>query len=138
MAFIQETEKNSGGRVYIHCRAGHGRSAAAVFAWLLYKEPDQDPEELNAWLVRRRNVRKTLWKQPNIRKFHSWAIANSNGIRGLGGTDFENQRNIAAERFKLSDSDGETEENTSVDTTSDSDTTREEEEVELLSQYQAV
>jgi len=71
VSFIQKHE-SQGGRVYIHCRAGHGRSAAAVFAWLLYKEPLADPVDLNEKLVAMRDVRKTLWKQPNINTFRSW------------------------------------------------------------------
>jgi protein-tyrosine phosphatase len=57
--------------VYIHCRAGHGRSAAAVFAWLMYKDPSINLEALNAMLRKQRDVRKTLWSQPNILKLHS-------------------------------------------------------------------
>ena len=73
--FIEKT-KEEGGRVYVHCRAGHGRSAAAVFAWLIYQDPDQeDLQALNEWLSLKRNVRKTLWKQLNIKKFQSWAIS---------------------------------------------------------------
>ncbi|KAL7565139.1 hypothetical protein ACA910_021519 [Epithemia clementina (nom. ined.)] len=63
-----------GGRVYVHCRAGHGRSAAAVLAWMLAKH-DDDPSHvscqmLNQELYQLRKVRKTLWKQDNIRQFH--------------------------------------------------------------------
>lgn len=69
--FIQKHE-SQGNRVYVHCRAGHGRSAAAVFAWLLYKEPLADPIDLNEKMCAMRNVRKSLWKQPNINTFHDW------------------------------------------------------------------
>lgn len=133
VAFIQDTERKSGGRVYIHCRAGHGRSAAAVFAWLLYKKPDQDPEELNTWLVKKRNVRKALWKQPNIKKFHSWTIAIRS--QALHGNDFEKKHDIAADIRKLDEADGETEEDTCIDTTNDDmhDTSSQEDEVKLLS-----
>lgn len=58
-------------RVYVHCRAGHGRSAAVALAWLMYKHPDSDPRLLNQELCQLRDVRKTLWKQPNIREFHA-------------------------------------------------------------------
>lgn len=58
--------------MYVHCRAGHGRSAAAVFAWLLYKDPNVDPEILNNEFCQIRDVRKSLWRQPNIKEFHSW------------------------------------------------------------------
>jgi atypical dual specificity phosphatase len=68
--FIRKYEA-TGSRVYVHCRAGHGRSAAAVLAWLLEKSPDAGLKELNEYLCSLRNVRSTLWKQPNIREFHS-------------------------------------------------------------------
>ena len=67
--FIQQHEAK-GQKVYVHCRAGHGRSAAGVFAWLLHKDPSSDPQRLNQYLCTLRNVRKTLWKQPNMRRFH--------------------------------------------------------------------
>ena len=71
VAFIRRHERD-GHRVYVHCRAGHGRSAAAVYAWLLHKEPLADPVELNEKLCSMRDVRKTLWKQPNINIFREW------------------------------------------------------------------
>ena len=71
VAFIQKHE-SQGSRVYVHCRAGHGRSGAAVMAWLLYKEPLADPAELNEKLCAMRNVRKGLWKQPNVNAFRVW------------------------------------------------------------------
>ena len=60
--------------MYVHCRAGHGRSAAVVFAWLLSKEKDPhnvDLQQLNEEFCQLRNVRKALWKQTNINKFHA-------------------------------------------------------------------
>jgi len=81
--FIQEYEAR-GERVYVHCRAGHGRSAAAVFAWLLSKDPmEVDLEELNNELCQLRCVRKTLWKQQNILDFH--ASLQKQTTRGGGG-----------------------------------------------------
>lgn len=59
-----------GERVYVHCRAGHGRSAAAVMAYMIAKDPLVDVQSLNEELCRKRNVRKSLWKQPNIKRFH--------------------------------------------------------------------
>mmetsp|Transcript_102960 Transcript_102960/g.297692 ORF Transcript_102960/g.297692 Transcript_102960/m.297692 type:complete len:165 (-) Transcript_102960:1419-1913(-) len=70
IAFIQRHQAR-GNSVYVHCRAGHGRSAAAVFAWLLYKDPNADLKTLNANLCKQRDVRKTLWKQPNMLRLHS-------------------------------------------------------------------
>jgi len=69
VSFIRKHEKQNK-RVYVHCRAGHGRSAAVVLAWLLYKNPESDPLTLNQYLCEKRNVRKTLWKQPNINDFY--------------------------------------------------------------------
>lgn len=60
-----------GSKVYIHCRAGHGRSAAGAFAWLLAQDPSADPQSVNQYMCLKRNVRKTLWKQPNLRRFHT-------------------------------------------------------------------
>jgi len=67
--------KKCGNRVYVHCRAGHGRSAAVIFAWLMYNYPNADPLELNMHLCRLRKVRKTLWKQPNINRYRNWLKA---------------------------------------------------------------
>lgn len=66
--FIKKFEK-AGERVYVHCRAGHGRSAAVTFAWLITKNQGVDTKELNEDLVHLRDVRRTLWKQKNIRRF---------------------------------------------------------------------
>jgi atypical dual specificity phosphatase len=68
--FIKK-HQGTGNRVYVHCRAGHGRSAAVVLAWLMCKYPDIDGKTLNEELCQIRNVRSTLWKQPNIKEFHS-------------------------------------------------------------------
>ena len=57
-------------RVYIHCRAGHGRSAAIVFVWLMMKYPHTSLQTLNEELYQLRNVRTTLYQQPNILQFH--------------------------------------------------------------------
>jgi atypical dual specificity phosphatase len=60
-----------GQRVYVHCRAGHGRSAAGVLAWLLAQ--DAQGADLHTWnerLSAKRNVRQSLWKQPNMRRFY--------------------------------------------------------------------
>jgi len=71
VSFI-DLKKAKNERVYVHCRAGHGRSAAVALAWLIYKNPDENPQHLNSILCNKRNVRKALWKQPNMKKFHSF------------------------------------------------------------------
>mmetsp|Transcript_29565 Transcript_29565/g.55427 ORF Transcript_29565/g.55427 Transcript_29565/m.55427 type:complete len:353 (+) Transcript_29565:228-1286(+) len=69
LSFIKRHEAQ-GKKVYVHCRAGHGRSGAVVFAWLLLKDPTVDPRQLNADFCKIRNVRGTLWKQPNVQAVH--------------------------------------------------------------------
>lgn len=58
-------------KVYIHCKAGHGRAASVAFAWMIHENQDKDPSELNAALRKIRHVRKTLFKQKNILNFIS-------------------------------------------------------------------
>jgi len=76
-----------GERVYVHCRAGHGRSAAAVFAWLLYKDPIVDLEKLNQEFTKKRNVKSTLWKQPSIKMFHSWLLKEGGSLSAADDDD---------------------------------------------------
>lgn len=77
--FCQDFAKR-GERVYIHCRAGHGRSAAAVLAWMVSRSsiPDSDNEffhlkSLNKELCEKRMVRSTLWKKTSVREFYQRA-----------------------------------------------------------------
>lgn len=69
--FLLQNEK-IGKRVYVHCRAGHGRSGAVALAWLMYKNPLTDPQTLNRELCHKRNVRKSLYRQDNIIALHDW------------------------------------------------------------------
>ena len=86
--FIQRYEKRNE-KVYVHCRAGHGRSAAIAYAWLLTKNPNVDLQQLNEELCQRRNVRKTLYRQPNMVKFHSILLRRQNGIYDDEDEDFD-------------------------------------------------
>lgn len=86
VSFIRK-HKAQGNRVYVHCRAGHGRSAAGVFAWLIDKDPIVDLRELNASFCKLRNVRKTLWKQVNIQELHSRLLRTG---KLTGGSDADN------------------------------------------------
>jgi len=64
------------GKVYVHCKAGHGRSAAVALAWLMRannKLSDVEREALNLDLLSKRRVRNELHLQPNIRKFAEWS-----------------------------------------------------------------
>jgi len=65
--FIRK-QRLEGHGVYVHCKGGHGRSAAIAFAWLLTTtamNPGQAQEFLNA----RRSVRRRLFEQPNVVEF---------------------------------------------------------------------
>uniref|UniRef100_A0A7S2CPR4 Tyrosine specific protein phosphatases domain-containing protein n=1 Tax=Florenciella parvula TaxID=236787 RepID=A0A7S2CPR4_9STRA len=63
--FIERVTKD-GSAVYVHCKAGHGRSAAVVFAWLTIKHPEKTPKEIQALLSSKRKVRK---KTPHAEKY---------------------------------------------------------------------
>jgi len=68
LSFLERHEAQ-GKKVYVHCRAGHGRSGAVAYAWMLLKGGPAalaDPCKVNADLRKLRDVRKTLWIQPNL------------------------------------------------------------------------
>jgi len=65
--FIEASLKR-GHRVLIHCRAGHGRSAAVAFCWLLWKKRE-GAKLSQERLSQLRYVRKHLYKQSNIQTF---------------------------------------------------------------------
>lgn len=78
--FINEHKFRKKGKVYVHCRAGHGRSAAIVYVWLLSQSDDPsevDMEELNVKLSKLRHVRKKLFRQKNVLKFRSYLISET-------------------------------------------------------------
>ena len=64
-----DARSRRGERVLVHCKAGHGRSAAVALCWLLHRRPDASLSSLAADLGARRKVRKTLAEQPNVRAF---------------------------------------------------------------------
>jgi atypical dual specificity phosphatase len=64
--FINE-RKAKGGKVYVHCKAGHGRGASIALCSLMDSNPSIDTMELNAKLCKVRKVRPALYKQPNIK-----------------------------------------------------------------------
>jgi len=72
--FIQE-HRLRGHRVYVHCKAGHGRAAAVALAWLCYSRGQTSAEELaalNTELLSKRHVRQRLHLQPNLCAFAAW------------------------------------------------------------------
>ena len=88
VAFIQK-HKEQGTRVYVHCKAGHGRSAAIVFAWLIYNDPKADLQQMNKEFCRVRDVRGKLWRQKNIREFHARALSGDIELTSLADSDYD-------------------------------------------------
>ena len=70
VAFItQHVER--GDRVLIHCKGGHGRSAAVAMAWLLSAPGGSlTPEEAQKHLSSIRSVRSSLYKQEALLEFY--------------------------------------------------------------------
>lgn len=66
--FIQKFRKR-GQKVYVHCKAGHGRSAAVAYCWMLTQNPDLDPKEISRSLESKRRVRKNIHLQRNTAMF---------------------------------------------------------------------
>eukprot|EP00904_Undaria_pinnatifida_P007540 jgi/Undpi1/3916/HiC_scaffold_16.g07284.m1 len=69
VAFIKRWH-NKGGKVLVHCKAGHGRSSAIVMAWLLANNPSTTPREVQREMLSRRRVRGYLYKQLNLRLYY--------------------------------------------------------------------
>jgi protein tyrosine phosphatase len=66
-------------RVYVHCKAGHGRSAGVVLSYLFdqsarskqhaFGSIQSTLKTLNTQLLKERKVRKTLWRQKSCIDF---------------------------------------------------------------------
>eukprot|EP01116_Phalansterium_solitarium_P007318 TRINITY_DN19940_c0_g1_i1.p2 TRINITY_DN19940_c0_g1~~TRINITY_DN19940_c0_g1_i1.p2 ORF type:complete len:230 (+),score=46.30 TRINITY_DN19940_c0_g1_i1:36-692(+) len=69
LRFIAE-RVSRGQAVYIHCKAGHGRSAAVAFCWLMSTKSLTLPQT-QEYINRLRNVRKGLYMQPNVNKLYA-------------------------------------------------------------------
>lgn len=68
VAFIKRFKvKNE--KVYIHCKAGHGRAASVAFCWLMSEHPDASPFDMNMVMAAKRKVRKTLYRQKNVSQY---------------------------------------------------------------------
>lgn len=61
-----ELHQKKGQKVYVHCKAGHGRAAAVALCWMAYQHPEIPPATLNAALFGKRRVRKKLFRQKNV------------------------------------------------------------------------
>lgn len=58
----------AGHTVLVHCRGGHGRSAAVVVAHLALSTT-MTPREANAYVYAQRRCRKAVYSQPNVSAF---------------------------------------------------------------------
>ncbi len=66
--FIERHQKD-GGKVYVHCKAGRGRSATVVLCWLMYRR-GFTPEEAAVWLARQRpHINRDLAERVVVRDF---------------------------------------------------------------------
>ena len=71
VAFIAE-HRALGERVLVHCKGGHGRSAAVAMAWLISSPGgSHTPEDAQQRLSSVRHVRTSLARQPAITEFYS-------------------------------------------------------------------
>ncbi|TDH66151.1 hypothetical protein CCR75_001727 [Bremia lactucae] len=67
VSFIR-AQKQRGVRTYVHCKAGSGRSAAVALCWLVAHR-GMTPQEAQTYLNEKRQVRPSLYLQPNVRAF---------------------------------------------------------------------
>ena len=68
VAFIS-THRARGERILVHCKGGHGRSAAVAMAWLMTNE-GLTPEAAQRRLTSVRHVRSSLYKQPALLEYY--------------------------------------------------------------------
>ena len=69
-------------KVYVHCKAGHGRSAAVALCWLIKQNPLVDPESLAKDLESKRKVRKNLHMQPGVQAYREELLGQSSSLQG--------------------------------------------------------
>ena len=69
--FIKEFQKR-GEKVYIHCKAGHGRAASVALCYYMKAHPELSAEECNSRLYKIRKIRPTLFKQKNVKRFKEY------------------------------------------------------------------
>ena len=89
VAFIRQ-HRAQGERVLIHCKGGHGRSAAVAMAWLISAPGGSlTPDEAQRRLSSVRQVRKSMHTQPSILEFYE----RNGKVRGRAARDTDSQRN---------------------------------------------
>jgi len=97
MEFIAE-QRAQGRNVYIHCKGGHGRSAAIAFCWLLHNRK-MSLAQAQQHLLSRRIVRSKLFEQPNMKLFYQEIqikVTKENGVEETEITIEEKSRSDSA------------------------------------------
>ena len=73
--FIDKHHK-AGGKVYVHCKAGRGRSATVVVCWLMHRH-GFTPEQAAATLANERpHINRGLSERDVVRKYHQSLLTN--------------------------------------------------------------
>ena len=93
MEFIQRIH-SEGHSVFIHCKGGHGRSAAIAYAWLL-KHRQMSLEEAQRHILSRRKVRKKLYTQTELIRFHRKYVLKIEDDGSTGPMPKSNSRRVA-------------------------------------------
>jgi len=70
-----ENHYNQGHAVYVHCKAGRGRSATIALCWLMYTHKICPKDALNRLIEKRKQVLKHLDQRPVVQEFWS-SISN--------------------------------------------------------------
>lgn len=94
LSFIKRHEAQ-GKKVYVHCRAGHGRSGAVAYAWFLlkgYPKSLEDPKTVNAELCKIRKIRPGLWKQPNLSSLRDRLSRSKGSLVDLNDEFFKKEK----------------------------------------------
>ena len=99
VAFIKKFKvKNE--KVYIHCKAGHGRAASVAFCWLMSEHPDASPFDMNMVMAAKRKVRKTLYRQKNVSQYVESLKTEMKQVKGVGVRNEENDGSISSKDEK--------------------------------------
>ena len=78
VAFIREHAAR-GEKVYVHCKAGRGRSATLVLCWLIEREGIDAEEAQRRLVARRRQVVARLWKRGVVQRWARERPVTSDG-----------------------------------------------------------
>ena len=57
--------------VYVHCKAGRGRSATVALCWLIHAHGIDPSEAIDRLISRRKQVSRTIAERPVVREFWS-------------------------------------------------------------------